>query len=141
MGTSSFEHLKASYEGKPVLRHFGMEVVSASEGQALMRLPFSDRLVNLAGTADGGVLAVLVDSACSVAFEFGLDVTEVAITVDLRIDYVAPLTEGNVALAEAKVVNRGRTVGRCGCTITEQNSGRLLSTGTTVFVVRERKRW
>ncbi len=141
MTQSTFEHLKASYEGKPVLRHFGMEVVSASEGRATMRLPFSERLVNLAGTADGGVLAVLVDSACSMAFEFGLDVTEVGITVDMRIDYVVPLTEGHVALAEATVVNRRRTIGRCHCTITEEGSGRLLGTGMTAFVVRERRRW
>ena len=141
MATSTFAHLKESYENKPVLKHFGMEVVSADNGQATMRLPFSERIVNLAGTADGGVLAVLVDSACSVAFEFGLDVSDVAITIDLRIDYIAPLTAGNVALAEARVLNRGRTIGRCECTITEEASGRLLSRGTTVFVIRPRQRW
>jgi uncharacterized protein (TIGR00369 family) len=141
MAESTFAHLKQSYENKPVLRHFGMEVLSASEEQATMRLPFSERVVNLAGTVDGGVLATLVDSVCSVAFEFGLDVSEVAITVDLRIDYIAPLTSGNAALAEARVVNRGRTIGRCEATITEEASRKLLAKGTTVFVIRQRQRW
>lgn len=66
---------------------------------------------------------------------------DVAITVDLRIDYIAPLTAGNAALAEARVLNRGRTIGRCECNITEEASGRLLSRGTTVFVIRPRQRW
>jgi uncharacterized protein (TIGR00369 family) len=141
MTHSTFEHLKQSYESKPVLRHFGMEVLAASADQAIMRLPFSERVVNLAGTADGGALATLVDSVSSVAFEFGLDVSEVAITVDLRIDYIAPLTRGNAALAEARVVNRGRTIGRCETTIVEEASRKLLSKGTTVFVIRQRQRW
>jgi uncharacterized protein (TIGR00369 family) len=118
-----------------------MEVVSATDGYATMRLPFSERIVNLAGTVDGGVLATLVDSACSVAFECGLEITLVAITVDLRIDYIAPLTPGNVALAEARVVNRGRTIGRCEATIHEEGSGKLLAKGMTVFVLRTRQRW
>ena len=138
MTQSTFEHLKASYESKPVQHYFGMEVVRAAEGEATMRLPFSERVVNLAGTCEGGVLAILVDSACSVAFEFGLDVNDVAITVDLRIDYIAPLTEEKTALATATVVNRGRTIGRCACRITEEGSGKLLSTGTTMFVIRQR---
>lgn len=141
MTRSTFEHLKQSYDNKPVLRHFGMEVVDASAGYARLRLPFSERVVNLAGTADGGVLATLVDSACSVAFEFGLEVTEVAITVDMRVDYVAPLTSGNAAVAEASVVHRGRTIGRCETTITEEASGKLLAKGTMVVVVRPRQRW
>lgn len=141
MSKSDFAHLKQSYEGKPVLRHFGMEVLHASEHEATMRLPFSERVVNLAGTVDGGVLATLVDSVCSVAFEFGLDVSQVAITVDLRIDYIAPLTEGNAALATARVVNRGRTIGRCEATIVEQATQKLLAKGTTVFVIRQRQRW
>jgi uncharacterized protein (TIGR00369 family) len=141
MAESTFIHLKQSYENKPVLRHFGMEVLRATEGQATMRLPFSERVVNLAGTVDGGVLATLVDSVCSVAFEFGLEVSEVAITVDLRMDYIAPLTSGNAALAEAQVIQRGRTIGRCEATITEEASGKLLAKGTTVFVIRQRQRW
>ena len=138
MTPSTFEDLKSSYESKPVQRYFGMEVVRAAEGEATLRLPFSERVVNLAGTCEGGVLAILVDSACSVAFEFGLDVNDVAITVDLRVDYVAPLTEGHSALATATVVNRGRTIGRCTCRMTEEGSGKLLSTGMTVFVIRQR---
>ena len=141
MADSTFAHLKQSYENKPVLRHFGMQVLQASTDQATMRLPFSDRLVNLAGTADGGVLATLVDSVCSVAFEFGLDVSEVAITVDLRIEYVAPLSSGNAALAEARVVHRGRTIGRCETSIVEEASRKLLARGMTVFVIRQRQRW
>lgn len=141
MSPNTFEHLKASYERKPVQSYFGMEVVSASAEAAVMRLPFSERVVNLAGTCEGGVLSILVDSSCSVAFEFGLDANDVAITVDLRIDYISPLTEGKTALATATVVNRGRTIGRCSCTITEEGSGKLLSTGTTVFVIRQRQRW
>jgi uncharacterized protein (TIGR00369 family) len=141
MAESSFVHLKQSYENKPVLRHFGIEVLQASTNQATMRLPFSERVVNLAGTVDGGVLATLVDSVCSVAFEFGLEISKVAITVDLRIDYIAPLTRGNAALAEARVVNRGRTIGRCEATIIEEASKKLLAKGITVLVIRQRQRW
>lgn len=138
MPASTFADLKASYESKPAVRYFGMEVVQATPGHATMRLPFSERLVNLAGTADGGVLAILVDSVCSVAFELGLDSMDVAITVDLRVDYVAPLTRGNTAIAQAHVIHRGRTIGRCETTITEEASGKLLARGLTVFVIRQR---
>jgi uncharacterized protein (TIGR00369 family) len=141
MAHNDFAHLKQSYESKPVMRHFGMEVLHASEGTATMRLPFSERVVNLAGTVEGGVLATLVDSVCSVAFEFGLEVSQIAITVDLRLDYIAPLTEGNAALAEARVINRGRTIGRCEATLREEASRKLLAKGTTVFVIRQRQSW
>ena len=141
MPKSTFAHLKHSYENKPVQRYCGMEVLHAEMGRATMRLPFSERIVNLAGTVEGGVLAILVDSVCSIAFEYGLEVHEVAITVDLRLDYIAPLTPGHAALAKGRVVHRGRTIGRCVADITEETSGKLLATGLTVFVIRPRQRW
>ena len=141
MPQSDFAHLKQSYEHKPLMRHFNMELLHAADDGATLRLPFSERIVNLAGTVEGGVLATLVDTACSVAYEWGLDTADVAITVDLRIDYVAPLTAGHSAIAEAQVVHRGRTIGRCQVTIVEEGSRKLLARGLTVFVIRQRQRW
>jgi hypothetical protein len=37
------------------------------------------------------------------------------------------------------VVNQGRTMGCCTCRMTEEGSGKLLSLGTTVFVIRPRQ--
>jgi acyl-coenzyme A thioesterase PaaI-like protein len=62
-------------------------------------------------------------------------------TVDLRIDYIAPLTPGNVALTEARAMHRGRTIGCCEATICEEGSGKLIAKGMTVFVLRPRQRW
>jgi hypothetical protein len=35
---------------------------------------------------------------------------------------------------------QGYTIGRCTCRMTEEGSGKLLRSGTTVFVIRQRQR-
>ena len=48
-------------------RRFGFEVVAAADGEAELRMPWSDDLTQYAGHLHAGMIAALLDTACGFA--------------------------------------------------------------------------
>lgn len=91
--------LMRSRAGTAFITALGAEIVDASAGKTLMRLPYSRKLVGNpdTGVLHGGAITALLDHACGMAVGSGLGViitepqarlaTSYA-TLDLRIDYM-----------------------------------------------------
>jgi len=92
----------------PFLQLLGIEVTEANEGHAEARLPFDDSLrSNEHGSVmHGGVTYALADTTGGAA-TISL-VQDVAPTIDMRIDYLAPATTD--LYASADVIRHGSSV-------------------------------
>jgi len=119
----------------PYYQHMGMKAVHCADGTSRLEIRAEEHTKNLYGTVHGGVLASLVDSACGVALGTMLEEGESAVTVDLRINYIAPVREG-LLIAEGKAIHRGRNTGVAEATLHNEN-GVLVAKGmTTHFIQR-----
>lgn len=118
----------------PAYRHIGMKVVLAEDGSSRIEMEVQEELKNLYGTVHGGLLATLMDSACGVALGSLLKAGESLVTLDLRINYLAPVKSGTV-IAEGKVVHKGRQTGVAEATLKDE-TGRLAAKGMSTHFIK-----
>lgn len=107
----------------PFLELLGMEVTEAKAGHAEARLPFQDALrSNKHGSVlHGGVTYALADTTGGAA-TISL-VEDVAPTIDMRIDYLAPATTDLYAAAE--VIRHGSSVSMVHVEIYDEDDARV----------------
>jgi uncharacterized protein (TIGR00369 family) len=87
------------------------------------------------GTLHGGVLCDLSDAAMGMAFATTLALDESFTTVTLSIDFFRPVWEG-LLRAEARVVNRGKTMGYIECDVTGPGGKHIAKARSTCMVLR-----
>ena len=78
----------------PHMDALGMETVEATNGIAVVRLPWRAELVGNpeSGVLHGGVVTTLIDTVSGLAALTGLKAPEPVATLDLRIDHLRPAT-------------------------------------------------
>lgn len=87
----------------PHTRELGLEVLAAGPEGVRMRLPWHTDLTGDAvrGLVHGGVLTMLLDTACGSAVLPALPAPEVCPTLDLRVDHYRPALAGEPLEVEA----------------------------------------
>jgi uncharacterized protein (TIGR00369 family) len=95
--------------GVPLAAAWGVEVLSAAEGQATLRLPHRDDLLRPGGTVSGPALMGLADVAMWAALLSLTGGVDDSLTANLSITFLRPPAPRAV-LAEAKVIKKGRTL-------------------------------
>mgnify|MGYP000350726619 CR=1 FL=1 len=95
------------------LAWLGVQIESAGDGRAVMRIPYDEKLLNpgSGGTVHGGVAATLVDTSSAFALRTTFeDPMEAGLaTTDLHVNYLRPARDDLVATAE--VVRAGGSIG------------------------------
>lgn len=91
----------------PMARLIGFDCVLAEEGRIIMRLDTPDEsLLNPAGLVHGGTAATMLDTAMGAASHTVLPLGQAAVTLDLKLTYLRPLTvRSGPVEAEARVIN------------------------------------
>jgi uncharacterized protein (TIGR00369 family) len=92
----------------PFAEVLGLEPVEAIPGRVVLRLPFSESLLQSLGRVHGGALFSLADHASGWAVYSTLEPNERAATLEMKINYIAALHNED-CLAEARVIHKGRT--------------------------------
>ena len=141
MEPEAYERLRLLVEEQlPFNRLLGLRLDSAGNGRSRVRFDFAPELVGnyLHQMLHGGVISTVLDmvGACAVmtdpTFEFG----QMAGTVDLRVDFLAPGT-GAWFTADGVLMRGGRSL----CTTRMElhnDAGLLVATGAAVYrLVRE----
>jgi uncharacterized protein (TIGR00369 family) len=112
----------------------GLQVEEVRRGYCRLRLPFKPDLLQAAGIMHGGAIATLLDSALVPAIGALLPPKSQYSTVDLHVQFIGAVTEGD-AIAEGWVVRQGkRTI--FGESEAFDTSGRLIAKAVTTFSVR-----
>jgi uncharacterized protein (TIGR00369 family) len=88
-------------------RLLGLEILQVGGGEARVRLTLTDELRNLHGKLHGGALFSLIDTAMGQASHSLGDGSPNSVTLECKINYIRPVSEGNV-LCHAKVLHAGR---------------------------------
>ena len=95
--------------GVPLAGAWGVEVLSFSAGEAVLRLPHHEDLLRPGGTVSGPALMGLADVAMWVALLSLTGGKDESLTANLSITFLRPPAPRAV-LAEARVIKKGRTL-------------------------------
>lgn len=120
-----------------IAKTVGFDMVSVDRGEAVFRLVVDKtRHANPMGTLHGGALTAIADSAMGMACMSLLEEGTSFTTVELKVNFFRPVTEGIVE-ARAKVVNGGRTLVYVECDVVTVPEGKLVAkTNSTCLVLR-----
>jgi acyl-CoA thioesterase len=102
----------------PFREILGIQVVEVKDGYAKMSLKITKNHTNALGAAHGGVIFSLADCAFAEACNFG---ENVAVAVQVNINFLKPAFEGDTLAAEAVRVSDGKTLGLYHITISKQD--------------------
>lgn len=119
----------------PIAELIGFEIVEVGEGRAVGSLRAGPQHANPMGTLHGGVLCDIADAAMGMAFASTLAPDESFTTISLSINFFRPVWQSQLR-AEARVINRGKTVGYLECEVTDQDGKRVAKAASTCFVLR-----
>jgi acyl-CoA thioesterase len=94
----------------PFAELLGMRAKSVADGRARFELEVTPAHLNPNGVLHGGVIYSVADTAMGAALVSRLDSGEQCATLEIKMNYLAPVTGGTIA-AEAAVVDRTKRVG------------------------------
>ena len=119
----------------PIADLIGFEVVEIGDGRAVGSLQAGPQHANPMGTLHGGVLCDIADAAMGMAFASTLAPDESFTTIALSINFFRPVWQARLK-AEARVINRGKSVGYLECDVTDENGKQIARANSTCFVLR-----
>ncbi len=120
----------------PVCALVGMTVEAVESGWCRAGLEVGPQHWTPFGTIHGGILCDLSDLAMGMAFMTTLGEGEALATIELKINYFRPVRQGPL-LAEARVVNRGRSTGYVDCEIKDAAGKLIAKAASTCMVTRD----
>ncbi len=96
----------------------GITVVEAKDGYAKTSMKVTKQHTNALGFTHGGAIFSLADYAFAQACNFG---DNVAVAVQVSINYLKPSVEGDLLVAEALRVSEGKTTGLYRVTVRKED--------------------
>jgi uncharacterized protein (TIGR00369 family) len=119
----------------PIARLLGFRLAEVEEGRAVFTAEPAEYHYNPIGVVHGGLAATLLDSAmgCAVASRLPIDV--VYTTLELKVNYVRPLTvQTGPIRCEGTVIHFGATIATAEGRLTD-NTGKLYAHATTTCLI------
>jgi len=116
----------------------GFRLVEAANGHAVATMQSGPQHANPMGSLHGGVLCDISDAAMGYAFASTLAANEAFTTVELKINFLRPVWNAELK-AEAKVVQRGKTIGYVECEVADEK-GRLIAKSASTCIVLHRSK-
>ena len=112
---SGLDVMRALLDGSlapPPIHHLtGMMPFAVAEGSAECRLPATEWLCSPLGRVEGGVIAMLADSAIASSIQSTLPPKTAYASIDLKVTFIRPVApDGRDLVARARVIHRGRTL-------------------------------
>jgi uncharacterized protein (TIGR00369 family) len=134
------EILKRQLRGelpRPPISHLtGIEPTGYGDGTATLRLPCTQWLASPAGTVQGGMIAMLADTAMAIAMHTTTPPGTALAGLDLKVNYLRPVSpDGRDLTARASVIHAGRTIAVTEAAI--ENADRkpvALATGSSMYL-------
>ena len=128
--------LRGEAEPAPVASLVGFRLTAFDGETARLEMEAGTRHHNPMGQVHGGVFCDLADAAMGVVFASTLAEGESFTTLELHVSYLRPVREG-LLVATARVVHRGRTIGRVECQITDGEDRPVACATSTCLVLRQ----
>jgi uncharacterized protein (TIGR00369 family) len=121
--------------GVPIGDTLGFRVTEVEKGRLVLEGKPDQRSYNIVGTVHGGWAASILDSAMALSALSTLDEKTGFTTLDIRINYLRPITmETGELRAEGRVIQGGRKMAYCEGKLTDP-AGKLLAHGTGTCLI------
>jgi uncharacterized protein (TIGR00369 family) len=114
--------------------YLGLET-KRTDGGAEVRLEITERALNSLGVAHGGVICSLVDHAIGAAVAFALGRGKRAVTAELKVNFLAPVTAG-IVTARGRLIREGKRLIVGESDILDQ-TGRMIAKGLGTWMIIE----
>ena len=115
----------------------GFEAVEVSPGYARFRMPTVGALLQFQGMVHGGAIYSVADAAVAVALLSTCEPDEQVVTIEGKINYLAPVPNGGEVTAEARIVHRGRQIAVGEVEVRDNKDRRVAKGLITYMVVRK----
>lgn len=109
MNSEKIEKVKELVKSTPYYNFLGIKVIELTEGFSHLQLEFKKELTNIRGVVHGGAIASIADSAGALSSVLLLKEGEFITTVELKINYLIPFTEGKID-AFGKIIYKGSRI-------------------------------
>jgi len=132
------EHIKAILDltnQGPYFKLLSMEVCELRLGYCKVEVNLDTKHLNPFGGLHGGVYASAIDTATYWAVYCALEEDVGLISIDLRVDNLAPIKEGKL-IVEGKQIKAGRSICLSEATVID-TEGKLLAYGTSKQMVTQ----
>jgi uncharacterized protein (TIGR00369 family) len=103
------EKVRASFARQKIMAHIGAELGEVRPGHCEIRLPYRPEITQQHGYFHGGVIGTIADSAGGYAGYTLMPADASVLTVEYKLNILAP-GEGELLIAEGRVVKAGRTL-------------------------------
>ncbi len=100
----------AAIKNLPLHIHLGVEDIQSDAGAATLRTKANDNTLNPAGYYHGGVIYMLCDVCAYSGVLSALDPSEDAVTHDIHVSVLRPVSPGATVIYQSTLVKRGRTL-------------------------------
>ena len=131
--------LREFFREFPFFKLLGIELVAVEPYRAKLRCSYRADLCQPAGILHGGVIATIVDTAVAQSILLTPEFLEAQqqgarmVSVDLRIKYVRPISEGFIE-CEARTPRVGRTISHATAVVTNAD-GKEVATGDSIYMI------
>ncbi len=116
----------------PFGKVLGLEVDEAEQGRCLAHIAVNESLFNPHRVVHGGVLFSLADTCMGVALHTLLDEGESCATIELKMNFLKPVTDG-LLQCDTRVVRKGRTTSVLESKV--ENGGSLVAMALGTYTV------
>jgi uncharacterized protein (TIGR00369 family) len=137
---AGLDYLRAVIAGDlarpPISITMNMEIAEIEDGRAVFAGEPGEEHYNPIGVVHGGYAATLLDSALGCAVHTTLPAGVGYTSLGLEVKYLRPISRdtGRV-LCEGTVVHRGRRQATAEASLTAEDTGKLLATGTSTLMI------
>lgn len=122
----SREKINRIIQGDRLFHLYKMELVSAGEGYAMVKVRVEEDFLNAHKIAHGAMIFALLD----VAFAISVNSIEDAVGVQFSFNIFRSTSLGDTIVAESKVIHRGKRSLVVEVKAESENTGKLLAKGT-----------
>ena len=124
-------HLRTSTYAQPL----NLDAVEVEPGRAVLNMKVQDQHMQIMGVVQGGILAVLADTAFFHALRPMLKSDEATTTIEIKLNYLSPAKLGDTLIGVGTIVQRGNRIAVGDMEIYEEQSKRLVLKGLGTYMI------